>query len=317
MSLWVTMLWPVRVTQAERFVGVEEVFDLSVAHALHTFVADGVVVHNKQPVRARCPLPAADGARYTEYNQCECGPLIPTLESSAVFCDPDSGAPWCGCSAGDDSSWRTAVGTSDTALRDGEWWTRVERDGPGDVLRVTALPDPRLPVLPGSPNVLTINELGDGSAGFLVRELLPGVEFAWGSLWFWKDGTFPHALGLGASSAVLLGVDEDHAWFQPGPGERRWVASGIPSRAWVKLNWSVDLRGDGGYSFSGWFEREDGSLGALQAEDTGESLDDFYRDGGLFAAGDAGAPLALVLGLRSAVDGGSGVLRVTGVVFNR
>jgi hypothetical protein len=40
----------VAVDGRQAFVSVEQVFDLSVAHAWHTFVAEGVVVHNKSPL---------------------------------------------------------------------------------------------------------------------------------------------------------------------------------------------------------------------------------------------------------------------------
>ncbi|MBL8951815.1 MAG: hypothetical protein JNK82_13620 [Myxococcaceae bacterium] len=39
---------PVHVDRPETFAGVHEVFDLSVDHPLHNFVANGVLVHNKQ-----------------------------------------------------------------------------------------------------------------------------------------------------------------------------------------------------------------------------------------------------------------------------
>lgn len=39
----------------QRFVAVSQVFDLTVEHAWHTFVAEGIVVHNKQP--PPCALP--------------------------------------------------------------------------------------------------------------------------------------------------------------------------------------------------------------------------------------------------------------------
>lgn len=37
--------------------GVSEVFDLTVQHELHNFVAAGVLVHNKSPIRETCTLP--------------------------------------------------------------------------------------------------------------------------------------------------------------------------------------------------------------------------------------------------------------------
>jgi hypothetical protein len=46
---------PVRVEAFEAFTRLDEVFDLTVAHEWHTFIAEGIVVHNKQP--ANCSIP--------------------------------------------------------------------------------------------------------------------------------------------------------------------------------------------------------------------------------------------------------------------
>jgi len=45
----------VRVETFETFSRVDDVFDLTVAHEWHTFIAEGVLVHNKQP--ASCSIP--------------------------------------------------------------------------------------------------------------------------------------------------------------------------------------------------------------------------------------------------------------------
>jgi hypothetical protein len=51
------------------FVGRAEVFDITVDHERHNFVADGILVHNKSPGLARCEL---DGGAVWEYDSCEC-----------------------------------------------------------------------------------------------------------------------------------------------------------------------------------------------------------------------------------------------------
>ena len=56
------------VTVTRTFAGIETVFDLTVASPLHTFVAEGIVVHNKQPIQ--CPL--ADGGVLYEGESCTC-----------------------------------------------------------------------------------------------------------------------------------------------------------------------------------------------------------------------------------------------------
>ena len=55
------------VTSRSVFVGVRTVFDLTVASSFHTFVAEGVVVHNKKPIEPECVIPNDGGAtRATE-----------------------------------------------------------------------------------------------------------------------------------------------------------------------------------------------------------------------------------------------------------
>ncbi|PZR14375.1 MAG: hypothetical protein DI536_09940 [Archangium gephyra] len=56
------------VTAMKPFAGIETVFDLTVASSLHTFVAEGIVVHNKTPLR--CTL--ADGGFLLEGEKCTC-----------------------------------------------------------------------------------------------------------------------------------------------------------------------------------------------------------------------------------------------------
>ncbi|MBL8918760.1 MAG: Hint domain-containing protein [Myxococcaceae bacterium] len=53
----------ITVDGVEVFSRVDEVFDLTVEHAWHTFVAEGVLVHNKQP--AQCLVP--DGGGFVSY----------------------------------------------------------------------------------------------------------------------------------------------------------------------------------------------------------------------------------------------------------
>lgn len=63
---------PSHVSAATTFSRLDEVFDLSVEHDWHTFVAEGVVVHNKQKVET-CPLP--DGGTVIQWQaqqQCTC-----------------------------------------------------------------------------------------------------------------------------------------------------------------------------------------------------------------------------------------------------
>ncbi len=55
------------------FVDVRAVFDLTVESPWHTFVADGVVVHNKPPLLPVCVLPDGGVTRDIYGDTCSCG----------------------------------------------------------------------------------------------------------------------------------------------------------------------------------------------------------------------------------------------------
>ncbi len=59
----------VTVERAEVRGEVREVFDLTVDHPLHNFVANGVLVHNKSPLERECTV---NGAMTRDYEQCSC-----------------------------------------------------------------------------------------------------------------------------------------------------------------------------------------------------------------------------------------------------
>lgn len=87
----------VPVSRAESFVGVAEVFDLTVEHPWHTFVAEGVVVHNKS-VAHSC---ASDAGTVLDGTTCQCaegtGRVTCDLPGEAARCEfcvlPDGGTP--------------------------------------------------------------------------------------------------------------------------------------------------------------------------------------------------------------------------------
>lgn len=72
------------VEQVEVFSRVDEVFDLTVEHAWHTFVAEGVLVHNKQPA----PCDAPDANEFIAYT------------------GPTAGSQPCSCADGGVGRWR-------------------------------------------------------------------------------------------------------------------------------------------------------------------------------------------------------------------
>ncbi len=71
--------------------GVHQVFDLTVDHPLHNFVADGVLVHNKTP-----PCGPADPTTYCA-NRVEC----PTRSVLVTVCTSQWGSPECRCQLAD------------------------------------------------------------------------------------------------------------------------------------------------------------------------------------------------------------------------
>lgn len=85
----------VQVTLREVFHAVSDVFDLTVEHQLHTFIAGGIVVHNKPPLQVSCAL--ADGGTVKEYDACTCpaggrGSFLcgmPGAPAQCANCDPE------------------------------------------------------------------------------------------------------------------------------------------------------------------------------------------------------------------------------------
>ncbi len=68
--------------------GISEVFDLTVMHDLHNFVAAGVLVHNKSPQREPQSCPQ-NGTNVREYSNCSCA----DAGTGFIQCDghPDDG----------------------------------------------------------------------------------------------------------------------------------------------------------------------------------------------------------------------------------
>lgn len=82
------------------FARMDQVFDLTVEHEWHTFVADGVVVHNKQPAYA---CASDDGALVLQYRGqqvvCACGVDGGATPNGLVECESGSLRAVCRCGA--------------------------------------------------------------------------------------------------------------------------------------------------------------------------------------------------------------------------
>jgi hypothetical protein len=75
---------PVRVVleQVSTFAGMHDVFDLTVEHELHNFVANGVLVHNKTPPQRQCPRDG--GAPVFEFDTCTCNGALSSITCTAT-----------------------------------------------------------------------------------------------------------------------------------------------------------------------------------------------------------------------------------------
>lgn len=91
----------VAVERVEAFTRIDEVFDLSVEHEWHTFVAEGVLVHNKPP--AGCSAP--DQNEFVSYTGATAGTQPCTCTDGGVGrwqCDSSGGRAVCvACGAAD------------------------------------------------------------------------------------------------------------------------------------------------------------------------------------------------------------------------
>jgi len=82
------------VLEAAAFAGVNTVYDLTVAHSAHTFIAEGVVVHNKEPV-VSCR--ATDGRPVWQGEPCSCAGGV----NGYMTCSPPDSTVYCQCPSGD------------------------------------------------------------------------------------------------------------------------------------------------------------------------------------------------------------------------
>ncbi len=80
---------PVQVTRREVFHAVRDVFDLTVEHALHTFVANGIAVHNKPPPVTTCRQ--LDGGTVRQHAPCTCA----NGGTGTTWCATPGGLPEC------------------------------------------------------------------------------------------------------------------------------------------------------------------------------------------------------------------------------
>lgn len=80
----------VAVEQTLTYAGVHDVFDLTVDHPLHNFIANEVLVHNKSPPLTTCTLPGGSQT-VLENDSCQC----PGGDQGVVQCTRDAGTGTC------------------------------------------------------------------------------------------------------------------------------------------------------------------------------------------------------------------------------
>ena len=285
-----TVNGPRRVARAERFVGVEEVFDLGVDHPLHTFVADGVVVHNKEPRgHGRGAVCATSLGDLTEDGaSCVCAHPDQT---GTVSCPTNGSAAVCQCD--DDyvffSDWRQARGGSTAAVTDGAKWRRAP---------CTA--DAGLAVVPredgGSTHALRV---APGACGEL--ELFgAGADARAGEMTLLVNGAVTALTPLVvADQLVLIGLAPDvdgGVRFFTGLAASPGVATErVAANTWHRVAWSVDVEGTAARVYPRVGLAPDFGAAEFSAPGDTGSLTEWYADGGHFEV--AGAPTRLRLGI--------------------
>ncbi len=304
------------VMSVERFVGIDDVFDVSVSHPLHTFVADGVVVHNKQPLTSPCTTASGDAVRSDDRCSCPLGDGFVVCRDDVATCacvglaSPASAVSF-------SSRWAFALGDSDISLRDGSKWSRLRCGDSPRALTVIGgdgvgwFDDQRL---------LAFRERGDC---FLEHDLaIPDGGSTWGQLWFLDNGqdtTSPRVVSI--DDDVLLAFRDSRIWLEP-----KRAANGQPAPSWYSWNqtagwqryeWRLEVLSSNTYRVWPRFRvgngavKEAGTFVAPIDVDGGlKTLAAWYAEGNAFSFADDAGVRALSLGHQSSSSGGETVLHV-------
>lgn len=260
----------VRVESAERFVGVDEVFDVSVDHPLHTFVADGVVVHNKEPIRnfalgTSCDL---DGRFVFAGERCDCPD---PEEEGIVACSPRVREATCSCSSAFYSSWNSG------GVDDAPNWIVVKpcRDTPA--LSV---------IVDDERNALRITSGGE-RCGLLTPRLPMGADFANGEAMLRVTSMTDGFARLGTTDEIaLLGVASNagELWLALGAEAGFAVSPPVLPGDWYRVMWLFDPSGKSARVWPRVFDLA-GQLLFTEREFTvaGQPLNEWYANGGSFA----------------------------------
>lgn len=209
-----------QVAQVERFVGLDEVFDLTVDHPLHTFVAGGVVVHNKSPPIDGCF--DAQGVFQQQGQTCRClfGTGVTMCTGTVASCSCAQ-PPMPQVATTYQSKWFT-VGDTDHSLRAATGANRLRCGAPPRALSVMA----------GESvswfKTESVLELRGTEPCFIDVDVNLSGGASWGHLWFLPRGFPAHAPGVvRLDGATLFEVVNGEVWLRP-----QLQANGQPAPAW-------------------------------------------------------------------------------------
>ncbi len=244
-TVLLTINGPKQVTQVQRFVGVDDVFDLSVEHPAHTFVVDGVVVHNKdypEPLRT-CSLPDGGTVTSEERDQLQFCPFeSPSERPWRCYANGPALTP-CGGSASRSFEvlWQHGLGSDDTTLLDGDTWSALDGDDAGQVLEI--VPGDTVDFERGG-RVLRVSVESSGYA-VLTRAMEP-VEYRTAGVYFRvDDGTYVHqplagfgpsSDGPGVTALGLHGTGESLRAYIALGGEVRVINTPIEPGRWYRAD---------------------------------------------------------------------------------
>lgn len=301
-----TIEGPAKVVNSERFIGIDEVFDLSIDHPLHTYVVDGVIVHNKEPITGpRCQT--ADGVGVFSGDSCSC-----PIGTGTVDCSGTVGA--CSCASAPPpasttvllSRWSASDGDDENDLRDNGTWARL-----------TCGPSPRsLTVVPGADvnwfradGALAFRNFGDC---FLEAELqVPETGSTWGHLWFLDRGQATASRRIvRVDDNVLFAIHDARVWFEPvgAPPFSSWNLAGN----WQRYEWQLELLSPTTYRYWPRFRLGNGTVKGADTfvSPDGGTLANWYDAGNVFTFSSDAGTRVISVGHQSNGTSGGTVLHV-------
>ena len=273
---------PQKVEHVDRFIGIDDVYDLTIDHPLHTFVADGVVVHNKTPPYQPLPCRLADGTEVTKGESCSCG-----SSRGEVLCGRTVAI--CTCDANRDR-WPGELGNSILSVEDfGRW--EVDTCGAPETEALNVFDLNLRPPSSTTSGVLIIRHgacglarsLGDEPVTPFSAQFLGGQRVPTPFMGFALKGEQP--LSLYEVTDVDAGVQLSLSGFHEGQRVRFTAPTTLQYSRWYRLQWSIEGDGETVMARPSVFDDAGEVIGWNQfvMADGGTPLLDWYTAGGRFA----------------------------------